>query len=203
MAEYISRRKFIGLGAGAAAGAGMLRLDPAWGEAPAIGNPLVEPELLESRRGRLRATLVLEKQRMVVAGREVEATVYNGSLPAPTLVAEPGDRIDLRLVNRLDEHTNIHTHGFHVRPDGNADNVFLHIAPGETFDYRFDIPRNHAPGLNWYHPHVHGHGTQHGRGTTIVRSIGSRRWRSCSRRKRSETSPRWRSRSSAARQGRS
>ena len=160
MAEYISRRKFIGLGAGAAAGAGMLRLDPAWGEAPAIGNPLVEPELLESRRGRLRATLVLEKQRMVVADREVEATVYNGSLPAPTLVAEPGDRIDLRLVNRLDEHTNIHTHGFHVRPDGNADNVFLHIAPGETFDYRFDIPRNHAPGLNWYHPHVHGHGTQ-------------------------------------------
>jgi suppressor of ftsI len=68
--------------------------------------------------------------------------------------------MDIRLVNKLDEHTNLHTHGFHVRPDGNSDNVFLHIAPGETFDFRFDLPRNHAPGLNWYHPHVHGHGTQ-------------------------------------------
>jgi suppressor of ftsI len=160
VAESISRRRFIGLGAGALLGAGMLRLDPAWGEAAPAASALAEPEVLASRRGRLQATLVLEKRRMVVAGREVEAIVYNGGLPGPTLVASPGDRIDLRLVNRLDEHTNLHTHGFHVRPDGNADNPFVHLAPGEAFDYRFDLPRNHAPGLNWYHPHAHGTGTQ-------------------------------------------
>ena len=103
---------------------------------------------------------MIEKQRMVVAGRGVDAIVYNGSFPAPTLVASPGDRMDIRLVNRLDEHDNLHTHGFHVQPDGKSDNVFLHPAPGETFDFRIDLPRNHAPGLNWYHPHVHGSGTQ-------------------------------------------
>src|ERR687895_764684 len=134
MAEFISRRKFIGLGASAALGATMVR--PAWGhDAPDFG-----PEIIESRHGRLKATLVLEKKRMIVAGREVETTVYNGSFPGPTLVAEPGDRMDVRLVNKLDEHTNLHTHGFHVRPDGNSDNVFLHLAPGEPFDFRFDLP---------------------------------------------------------------
>ena len=33
------------------------------------------------------------------------------------------------------------------------------IEAGETFEYQFDLPRDHAPGLNWYHPHPHGHGT--------------------------------------------
>lgn len=158
MAEHLSRRRFIGLGAGAALGATLAR--PAWGETPVLENALVEPEVIASRRGRLKATLVLEKRRMAIAGREVDTIVYNGSFPGPTLVADPGDRMDVRLVNRLDEHTNLHTHGFHVRPDGNSDNVFLHLAPGETFDFRFDLPRKHAPGLNWYHPHVHGTGTQ-------------------------------------------
>jgi FtsP/CotA-like multicopper oxidase with cupredoxin domain len=154
MAEFISRRKFIGLGAGAALGATMVK--PAWGDE--ISG--FQPEIIESRRGRLKTTLTIEKRRMVVAGREVDTVVYNGTFPGPTLVADPGDRMDVRLVNKLDEHTNLHTHGFHVRPDGNSDNVFLHLAPGESFDFRFDLPRNHAPGLNWYHPHVHGTGTQ-------------------------------------------
>ena len=57
-----------------------------------------------------------------------------------------GDRIRLSLVNRLDEATNLHTHGFHVSPEGNSDNVLLHIGPAETFDFQFDLPPNHAQG---------------------------------------------------------
>ena len=83
---------------------------------------------------------------MFVAGAKRKAIVYNGSFPGPTLVADPGDRIFVRLVNRLATPTNLHTHGFHVAPGGNADNVMLSIPAGGTFDYQYEIPRDHAPG---------------------------------------------------------
>jgi hypothetical protein len=30
------------------------------------------------------------------------------------------------------------------------------IMPGESKEYLFEIPANHPPGLDWYHPHHHG-----------------------------------------------
>lgn len=131
--------------------------------APALGGclPLLaQPRRLYSRRGLLELTLSAEEREAFVAGAVRRAIVYNGTFPGPTLVADPGDRIKVRLVNRVSGPTNLHTHGLHVSPEGNADNVLIHVEPGETFDFQFDIPRNHAPGLNWYHPHPHGHGTQ-------------------------------------------
>jgi FtsP/CotA-like multicopper oxidase with cupredoxin domain len=108
----------------------------------------------------LKMTLEAAPRRMFVAGELRDVNVYNNSFPGPTLVVDPGDRIALRLVNRLSEQTNLHTHGFHVSPEGNSDNVLMHVGAGESFDYEFDLPRNHAPGLNWYHPHPHGNSTQ-------------------------------------------
>ncbi len=75
----------------------------------------------------------------------------------PTLRVHPGDVVRLRLVNGLDDETNLHTHGLSVSPLGNSDNVFLHVAPGGARDYEIRIPSTHAPGLYWYHPHPHGH----------------------------------------------
>ena len=85
----------------------------------------------------------------------------------------------MRLINRLEHPTNLHTHGSHVSPNGNSDNALLHIHPGETFDFEFALPLNHAPGLNWYHPHEHSHGTEQifggMTGAIIVRSASERR----------------------------
>jgi suppressor of ftsI len=160
----VTRRRFLGLGAGAVVAAGILPVRGAHsaGHAHPPGRPagphVGEPQVLTSRHGRLQVTLVAEERWLEVAGRLRKAIVYNGSFPAPTLVVSPGDRLEIHLVNRLQEVTNLHTHGFHVSPEGRADNVLLHIEPGESFHYRFDIPRDHPPGLNWYHPHPHGHG---------------------------------------------
>jgi len=154
---------------------------PSWAGRAARGETLVEPPRIRSVDGRLRYRLLAEERRAYVAGAWREALVYNGRFPGPTLVADPGDRIDLRLINRLATPTNIHTHGFHVSPEGNADNIFLHIEPGQTFDYRFDLPRDHAPGLNWYHPHDHVNGTPQVfggmAGAIIIRSEEERRHR--------------------------
>lgn len=54
--------------------------------------------------------------------------------------------------------TNLHFHGLTVPPTCHGDDV-LHtfVQPGASgFEYRFRIPSDEAPGLYWYHPHVHG-----------------------------------------------
>jgi suppressor of ftsI len=45
-----------------------------------------------------------------------------------------------------------------VSPKGNSDNVFIHVHPGEEFQYEVNIPAHgrQGPGLFWYHPHAHG-----------------------------------------------
>lgn len=51
---------------------------------------------------------------------------------------------------------NLHTHGLHVSPAGNSDNVLLNIAPQTEFPYEFNIPEDHPAGTFWYHAHRHG-----------------------------------------------
>ena len=53
--------------------------------------------------------------------------------------------------------TNVHFHGMNVPPACGQDEV-VHtlIQPGQTFDYKVQIPQNEPPGLYWYHPHPHG-----------------------------------------------
>src|SRR5213080_5524923 len=51
---------------------------------------------------------------------------------------------------------NLHTHGLHISPKGNADNVLLHVPPGMSNTYTYDIPRNMPQGAYWYHSHLHG-----------------------------------------------
>ena len=78
----------------------------------------------------------------------------------------------------------MHTHGMHADPGVRSqstgetyvtgDNVFNTIparnstlyAP-ESRVFNLEVPNNHLPGLNWYHPHQHGStalqvGTAHG-----------------------------------------
>src|SRR3712207_9309961 len=72
---------------------------------------------------------------------------YNGTVPGPTLRLRPGDRLQVELVNRLSVPTNLHTHGLHVSPKGNADNTLdVHVHPGESFQYDIQLPDDHPPG---------------------------------------------------------
>ena len=56
---------------------------------------------------------------------------------------------------------NLHIHGVHVSPKGNADNVMLHIPPGMSNTYTYHIPKNMPQGAYWYHSHLHGLTTPH------------------------------------------
>lgn len=126
------------------------------------GAPLTEPQVLKSTDGRLALALEAQYGPAILGGREVTTYSYNGVIPGPTLRLRAGETLAPSITNRLDAGTNFHTHGLHVSPAGSSDNVLLEIAPGETFDFEFDIPVDrtsglYIPGFYWYHPHLHGH----------------------------------------------
>jgi FtsP/CotA-like multicopper oxidase with cupredoxin domain len=109
--------------------------------------------------------------------------------PAPTLQVFPGETLIVHLENDLADLTirdnfsphytakdrpvpiypaqmtaspmNLHVHGVHVSPKGNADNVLLHIPAGMANTYTYDIPNNMPHGAYWYHSHLHGLTTAH------------------------------------------
>ncbi|WP_369828349.1 multicopper oxidase family protein [Cryobacterium sp. M25] len=93
---------------------------------------------------------------MTLAGRDVRAPSYNGGVPGPTLRVRAGDTLSVSLRNGLADPSNLHVHGLHVSSENDSDNMFVTVAAGDSFDYQYDLPANHPPGVYWYHPHHHG-----------------------------------------------
>jgi FtsP/CotA-like multicopper oxidase with cupredoxin domain len=104
----------------------------------------------------------------------VRLRMYNGCLASPTIFTAPQTTLRIVLHNKLPTDdptctagnqqgpgecfntTNLHTHGLHVSPTGNSDNVLLSIAPGTNFENEINIPGDHPAGTFWYHAHRHG-----------------------------------------------
>src|SRR6476620_10963069 len=113
-----------------------------------------------SKDGVLQTAISVAYKMGKVDNQSVTAMLYNGSLPVPNLHVYPGDRVEIDLINNLNESTNLHFHGLHVSPGNNsdgsaADNVFLDVEPGKTQHYTLNIPKDHLPGTLWYHSHMH------------------------------------------------
>ncbi len=91
----------------------------------------------------------------VSPGQVVEAWTYNGTVPGPTLRGEVGDKIRVRLINKLPMGTDVHMHGM-VLPnemDGVAPITQELVKPGEEFVYEYEVTE---PAVAMYHPHHHG-----------------------------------------------
>jgi FtsP/CotA-like multicopper oxidase with cupredoxin domain len=155
---FITRRRFVGLGA--LGGASYLATSARrWLGGPPLRASLHSGESvarLASVDGRLDLDLVASDDWVDLAGERARLWSYNGQVPGPLLDMAPGDELRVRLVNQLDEPTNLHFHGLHVPPDGTADNIFREVAPGEVASYAFRVPEQHPAGLFWLHPHLHG-----------------------------------------------
>jgi FtsP/CotA-like multicopper oxidase with cupredoxin domain len=95
---------------------------------------------------------------------------FNGQSVAPTLRLSPGDQLKITYINDLPDKpkescaitpcmdmTNLHFHGLTVSPDAPQDDVLNMMAmPGQSLRYTVQIPKDHPPGLYWYHTHPHG-----------------------------------------------
>lgn len=148
--------------------------------------PFRNPPEVRASGGRLETTLAVQytdPDRTSIAGCPVRLRSYNGGLVGPTLRVSPGEVLAPFLDNRLPlesaaevegqfaqedtsgflemrpysfNTTNLHTHGLHVSPSGNSDNVLLAIAPQTSLQYDIRLPANHTRGSYWYHAHAHG-----------------------------------------------
>jgi suppressor of ftsI len=99
-----------------------------------------------------------------------DAFAFEGQTVAPVIRASPGDTLKITYVNNLPPKsaetcavnpcmnmTNLHFHGLTVSPNAPQDDVIGMIAmPGQALHYSVEIPRDHPPGLFWYHTHPHG-----------------------------------------------
>lgn len=88
---------------------------------------------------------------------------YNGEVPGPILRLQQGAPFRALFKNDLSQATSIHWHGIRkILPamDGVPGFPGGTIAPGDSFNYAFDVP---DAGTFWYHPHLNGR-EQLGRG---------------------------------------
>lgn len=147
-----SRRRFLSSVALSAAGYAVARaLGPlaprAFATPTAAGNPLRFPRLFDG------TDLVAERSTVhIYADRPTSLLTFGGGFPGPTIRVRRGDELAVRLVNRLDEPTNIHWHGL-LAPsmmDGHPMHV---VDAGSSREYRFRVDQR--AGTYWYHPHAH------------------------------------------------
>ena len=162
-----TRRGFLAAlaGAGAAGLSGFLwQHEPAFAAADSAGQ-FTNRLRLPGATGLYTAVTVREVKQITVSEVSFEvlpgipspfwayvAEVGGKRLLNPTLLARPGDQIQLRMINRLKQPTIIHWHG--LTNDQRNDGVGTYqVGPGAAFDYAFTV-RDRAASY-WYHPHPH------------------------------------------------
>lgn len=120
-------------------------------------------------------------------GTRARLRAYNRSIPGPMIKARPGERLHVKVRNRLTPYdstgwngdhnvphqldtTNLHLHGLEIVPHlfepvgtSAATADMIAIPPGADKSYTFQIPADQPPGLFWYHPHHHG--------STVVQAV--------------------------------
>ena len=146
-----------------------------------------DPYSISSQNGVLKAQFILAHS-VDQGGYTHYCYKYHASgqiVEAPTLRLNPGDRLELDLLNRIEDNdamkmkmvmpnasgqtcgdggdatldsTNLHFHGLNVPPVCHQDDVInTLIQPGSPgFHFSIQIPTTEPPGLYWYHPHIHG-----------------------------------------------
>jgi FtsP/CotA-like multicopper oxidase with cupredoxin domain len=149
---------------------------------PGAGEEAISPTDLYSRHGHLAVRLDYRAS-TDREGRTLFCFVTPDGVESPTLHVRPGDTLDILLTNRTPRpppgatgvmamgvgsnvcgaaiadasSVNLHFHGLGVPATCHADDVIhTSVNAGQSFAYHLTIPRDQAPGVYWYHPHVHG-----------------------------------------------
>lgn len=87
----------------------------------------------------------------IAPGKTINALGFNEQLPGPTLKANVGDTMVIRVKNNLTQPTIVHWHGLRIRSQMDGTGAVQDpINPGDTFEYRFELP---DAGTFWYHSH--------------------------------------------------
>ncbi len=115
------------------------------------GGQPYEPEILPD--GTKRFVLVADEITWETEpGTFMEGLAYNEQIPGPEIRVQLGDRVQIELINEMDEPTAMHSHGLIVpnEMDGVPGLNQPSIMPGESFTYEFTVRNS---GTHMYHSH--------------------------------------------------
>ncbi len=120
------------------------------------GLPDVVPTQLVKLKDGDTFEMTAEMVKQEVGNRVIKRLAYNRMIPGPIIQVEKNAEITIKLTNKLDLTTTLHSHG--IRLDDDFDGVPLDMGgtqkpmqPGETFEYKIKFPDT---GVFWYHPHI-------------------------------------------------
>ncbi|MGH1470577.1 MAG: copper resistance system multicopper oxidase [Cellvibrionaceae bacterium] len=154
MKKNISRRNFVtGLTAGTLLTANLWAENNKKSSTNYLNKNVLanNPKNQQSLRGNY-FELTIGQSPINLTGRDRLAVTVNGSLPAPVLHWQEGERVTIKVKNNLSSDTSIHWHGM-ILPtemDGVPGLSFDGIKPKDSFEYSFDVKQN---GTYWYHSH--------------------------------------------------
>jgi FtsP/CotA-like multicopper oxidase with cupredoxin domain len=150
-------------GGGGCCGGGVI--DPPPG---AAFKDLVEISNLSTQPGVVNVNLEVKKATVNINGTNANLMTYNGIFPGPVIRVKKGDILNINFKNSLPHttdknflnyeknHTNLHTHGWHVSPEEPSDAAHLDIPAGGTYQYQYDLSKLEPGALSFYHGHFHG-----------------------------------------------
>lgn len=97
-------------------------------------------------------------QKEFLPGRSTPTWGFNGDHLGPTLRAERGEKVAVRIRNTLDEASTVHWHGMHLPAsmDGGPHQM---VAPGGSWTPNWTVEQ--PASTLWYHPHPHGATERH------------------------------------------
>ncbi len=126
----------------------------AMGGNPLVGPPVMEPEVQPD------GTKLFKFDAKVVdweisPGNIVSAYTFNGMVPGPTIMVDPGDKVAVEVTNNLPESTAVHFHGVDtpVSMDGVPFVTQDPIKTGTKYTYSFTAADRPQEGM--YHSHYH------------------------------------------------
>uniref|UniRef100_H2YBB8 Plastocyanin-like domain-containing protein n=1 Tax=Ciona savignyi TaxID=51511 RepID=H2YBB8_CIOSA len=134
------------------------------------GQPFKNPTQIFSARQNNHVQLTVDIHEVTIDWLTVKRRLYNGEFPGPTIWIRPGEILNVEFVNNLKtpdppktdagygypNTTNLHTHGLHISGMSPGDNPMYTVAPGDVYQYEFEVHPDQQPGTFWYHPHFHG-----------------------------------------------
>lgn len=123
-------------------------------ETAGLGNEILEPEILADGTKYFELTTEIT-QWETEPGRIVDAWSYNGIVPGPVINVDVGDKVRIRIINKLPMGTDVHWHGIRTpnSEDGVAPLTQELIEAGTEYEYNFTAERN---AIGMYHAHHHG-----------------------------------------------
>jgi blue copper oxidase len=119
--------------------------------------PLLEPRVDAAARKVFELDLQAGSAELL-PGTRADTWGVNGPHLGPTLRASRGDRVLMRVRNRLPEPTTLHWHGMHLPADADGGPHQM-VGPGATWRPSWTIDQPAA--TLWYHPHPMGRTEDH------------------------------------------